>query len=89
MSRIPVRSPFPNPLGDSSRAPRKPLISVDDLSIYLMILPTVLAALFHLLNSAKVPELPKTRDILLTVPETSRVDAQVTSENNTINLQNL
>lgn len=82
MSRIPVRSPMPN-------SPRKPLISVDDLSIYLMILPTVFAALLHLLNSAKVPEPPKTRDILLTVPETSRVDAQVTSENNTINLQNL
>lgn len=89
MSRIPIRSSFPNPLGDSSREPREPLVSFDDFLIYLMILPTALAAMFHLLNSAKVPEAPKTRDILLTVPETSRVDAQVTSENNTINLQNL
>ena len=89
MSRIPVRSPMSNSLGDSSRESRKPLISFDDFLIYLMILPTVLAAFLHLLNAARVPESPKTRDILLTVPETSRVDAQVTSENNTINLQNL
>lgn len=37
----------------------------------------------------QTPALPKTRDILLTVPETSRVDAQVTSENNTVNISNL
>lgn len=82
MSRIPVRSPMPN-------SPRKPLISIDDLSIYLVILPTVLAALLHLLNSPKVPEPPRNRQIILDVPETSRVDAQVTSQDNTINLQNL
>ena len=37
----------------------------------------------------ETPEPPKTRDILLTVPEESSVNAQVISKNNTINLQNL
>lgn len=41
----------------------------------------------HLIT--KPQETPATRDILLTVPEKSSVNAQVTSENNTINLQNL
>jgi hypothetical protein len=70
-------------------SPRKPLVSFDDVLIYLMILPLVLAAFFHLLNSAKVPEAPGNRQIILDVPRTSRVDAQVTSGNNTVNLQNL
>jgi hypothetical protein len=54
-----------------------------------MILPTVLAAFLHLLNAAKVPEAPGNRQIILDVPRTSQVDAQVTSGNNTVNLQNL
>lgn len=37
----------------------------------------------------QTPEPPKTRDILLTVPEKSSVNAQVTSENNTVNISNL
>jgi hypothetical protein len=35
------------------------------------------------------PNLPATRDILLTVPEESSVNAQVTSENNTVNITDL
>ena len=89
MSRIPIRSPFPNPLGDSSREPRKPLVIFDDVLIYLMILPTALAALSFLLKSGRVPEPSENRQIILDVPKASRVDAQVTSENNTVNLQNL
>jgi hypothetical protein len=83
MSRI------PNPLGDSSRESRKSPVSFDELPIYLMILPTILAAFINLLNSVKVPEAPGNRQIILDVPRTSRVDAQVTSGNNTVNLQNL
>lgn len=37
----------------------------------------------------KPQETPETRDILLTVPQKSSVSAQVTSGNNTVNLQNL
>lgn len=39
--------------------------------------------------SQETPEPPKTRDILLTVPEESSVNAQVTSGNNTVNIENL
>lgn len=55
----------------------------------------LLAGLFYihigylLGKSQKTPETPKTRDILLTVPEESSVNAQVTSGNNTVNIQNL
>jgi hypothetical protein len=83
MSRI------PNPLGDSSRESRKPLVSFDELPLYLMILPTILAAFIHLLNAARVPETPRTRDIHLTVPQESSVNAQVTSGNNTVNITDL
>lgn len=38
---------------------------------------------------SKPQETPATREILLTVPEESSVNAQVTSGNNTVNLQNL
>lgn len=89
MSRIPIRSSFPNPLGDSSRESRKPLVSFDDVLIYLMILPTALAALAALIKSAPAPESSGNRQIILDVPKTSQVDAQVTSGNNTVNLQNL
>lgn len=90
MSRIPIRSPFPNPLGDSSRKSGTSFDdSINNFLIFLMFLPTVLAAFISLVNSLKVPEPPKNRQIILDVPRTSRVDAQVTSENNTINLQNL
>jgi hypothetical protein len=54
-----------------------------------MILPTILAAFIHLLNAARVPETPRTRDIHLTVPQESSVNAQVTSGNNTVNIENL
>lgn len=83
MSRI------PNPLGDSSQESRESSVRLDDIIIFLMVLPTAIAAFLHMLNSAPAPEAPKTRDILLTVPEESSVNAQVTSENNTVNLENL
>lgn len=37
----------------------------------------------------KPEETPATRDILLTVPEKSSVNAQVTSDNNTVNITDL
>lgn len=37
----------------------------------------------------ETPETPATRDIHLTVPEESSVNAQVTSGNNTVNIENL
>ena len=44
----------------------------------------------HLVTKPQeTPKTPRTRDILLTVPEESSVNAQVTSGNNTVNLQNL
>ena len=44
----------------------------------------------HLVTKPQeTPETPATRDILLTVPETSSVNAQVTSGNNTVNIENL
>jgi hypothetical protein len=55
----------------------------------------LLAGLFYihigylLGKSQETPETPRTRDILLTVPEESSVNAQVTSGNNTVNIQNL
>ena len=55
----------------------------------------LLAGLFYihigylLGKSQKTPETPATRDILLTVPEKSSVNAQVTSENNTVNITDL
>ena len=89
MSRVPIRSSFPNPLGDSSRESRKPLVDLDSLLIFLMILPTILAAFISLLKSVSTPEPPESRQIILDVPRTSQVDAQVTSGNNTVNLKNL
>ena len=87
MSRIPIRSPFSNPLGDY---PRKSRASLDVFPVFLMILPGLLAAGISLiLANSPVPESSRNRQIILDVPETSRVNAQVTSENNTINLQNL
>lgn len=88
MPRIPIRSSFPNPLGDSSR---KSPASLDVFPVFLMILPGLLAAFISLiLANSEVPlESSRNRQIILDVPESSRVDAQVTSKNNTINLQNL
>lgn len=87
MPRIPVRSPMPNPLGDY---PRKSPASLDVFPVFLMILPGLLAAGISLiLTNSPVPESPRNRQIILDVPEKSSVNAQVTSENNTINLQNL
>ena len=90
MPRIPIRSPFPNPLGDY---PRKSGTGFDDsinnFLIFLMTLPLGIAVFFHLAKSGEVSESPRNRQIILDVPESSRVDAQVTSGDNTINLQNL
>ena len=89
MSRIPIRSSFPNPLGDSSRESRKPLVNFDDVLIFLMISPAVLAFAISIHKSAPSREPSGNRQIILDVPKTSQVDAQVTSGNNTVNLQNL
>lgn len=91
MPRIPLRSSFPNPLGDSSRRPRESRMDFDDFLIFLMILPGSLAVFISLIlaHLEGVPESPRNRQIILDVPEKSSVNAQVTSENNTINLQNL
>ena len=90
MSRIPVRSHFPNPLGDSSRKTGFGFLE-DVLPIFLAILPGIFAVsisfLFAYLEGD--PESPRTRQVILDVPEKSSVDAQVTSGNNTVNLQNL
>ena len=90
MSRIPIRSPFPNPLGDSSRESGTSFDdSINDFLIFLMILPLAIAVFFHLAKSGEVSEDSRTRQVILDVPESSRVDAQVTSGDNTVNLQNL
>ena len=60
-----------------------------------LVASTFLTGLFYvhigylLKISQETPEPPKTRDILLTVPEESSVNAQVTSGNNTVNIKNL
>lgn len=87
MSRIPVRSPIPNPLGDY---PRKSRASLDVFPVFLMILPGLLAAGISLiLANSPIPETPRNRQIILDVPEKSSVNAQVTSKNNTVNIENL
>lgn len=91
MSRIPLRRPFPNPLGDSSRSYRA---SSGDFVIPLMFILAAGAVIITFAvptpkESREVPESPGNRQVILDVPETSRVDAQVTSGNNTVNLQNL
>lgn len=91
MSRIPIRSHFPNPLGDSSRSSRA---SSGDFVIPLMLLLAAGAVIITFFVPAskepkEFPESPGNRQVILDVPETSRVDAQVTSGNNTVNLQNL
>ena len=88
MCRIPVRSPIPSSLEDSR-------VGFDAFEavvlIFLMILPGILAVFIALLlaNIQEAPESPRSRQVILDVPETSRVDAQVTSGNNTVNLKNL
>lgn len=87
MSRIPLRRSFPNPLGDY---PRRTRASLDVFPVFLMILPGLLAAGISLiLANSPIPETPRNRQIILDVPEKSSVNAQVTSENNTVNLENL
>lgn len=44
---------------------------------------------YLLATSQETPETPAIRDIHLTVPEESSVNAQVISGNNTVNIQNL
>lgn len=82
--------PFPNPLGDSSRSSRA---SSEDFVIPLMFLLTVGAVIINFsISASEEPGLPESsgnRQIILDVPETYRIDAQVTSENTTLNLQNL
>lgn len=82
-------SSFPNPLGDSSRA-RFDLFEAVIL-IFLIILPGILAVFISLLfaNIPEVSESPRNRQVILDVPESSRVDAQVTSQNTILNFQNL
>ena len=82
-------SSFPNPLGDSSRARFDAFEAV--VLIFLMILPGIFAVFIALLfaNIPEVSESPRNRQVILDVPQTSRVDAQVTSENTILNLQNL
>lgn len=90
MSRIPIRSGFPNPLGDSSQ--NSPVNSYDEFFIILMMTLPISIGLFTsliLTDTREAPEHSRTRQVILDVPETSRVDAQVTSENTTLNLQNL
>ena len=91
MCRIPIaRSPIPNPLGDSSSRTRFDVFETVVL-IFLMILPGIFAVFISLLfaNIFQVPEFPRNRQIILDVPEKSSVNAQVTSGDNTVNLQNL
>lgn len=90
MSRIPVRSPIPSSLEDSSQ--KSPVNSHDEFFVILMMaLPLSLGVFTALIlpEPREVPEHSRTRQVILDVPETSRVDAQVTSENTTLNLQNL
>lgn len=90
MSRIPVRSPIPSSPPNSSR--KSPVNSHDEFFIIFPIaLPLSLGVFTSLILSepGEVPEHSRTRQVILDVPETSRVDAQVTSENTTLNLQNL
>lgn len=90
MSRIPIRSGYPNPLGDSS--PKSSVNSHDEFFVILMMaMPIALGVFITLIlsNAREVPEDSRTRQVILDVPETSRVDAQITSGDNTVNLQNL
>ena len=66
-------------------------MSFDDFFIFLMVFPGLLAVFIPLILAELegVPETPRNRQIILDVPEKSSVNAQVASENNTINLQNL
>lgn len=93
MCRIPIaRSPIPNPLGDSPRKSRARFDAFEAVVlIFLMILPGIFAVFISLLfaNILEAPEFPRNRQIILDVPETSRVDAQVTSRDHTVNLKNL
>lgn len=90
MSRIPIRSGYLNPLGDSSRESGTSFDdSINNFLIFLMILPLTIAVFFHLAKSGEVSEDSRTRQVILDVPEYSRVDAQVTSENTILNFQNL
>lgn len=91
MSRIPLRRSFPNPLGDSPRRSRESRMSSDDFFIFLIVFPGLLAVFIPLILAELegVPETPRNRQIILDVPEKSSVNAQVTSENNTVNLENL
>lgn len=84
MCRIPVRSPMPN-------SPRKPLVDLDVLLISLITLPWGLAVFICLIisNFGETPEPSGNRQIILDVPRSSQVDAQVISGNNTVNLKNL
>lgn len=82
-------SSFPNPLGDSPRAGFDLFEAV--VLIFLMILPGILAVFISFLfaNIPEVSESPRNRQVILDVPESSQVDAQVTSQNTILNFQNL
>lgn len=93
MCRIPIaRSPIPNPLGDSPRKSRARFDTFEAVVlIFLMILHGIFAVFITLIlsNVREVPEDSRTRQVILDVPEKSSVNAQVTSGDNTVNLQNL
>lgn len=93
MCRIPIaRSPIPNPLGDPPRKSRARFDAFEAVAlIFLMILHGIFAVFITLIlsNAREVPEDSRTRQVILDVPEKSSVNAQVTSGDNTVNLQNL
>jgi hypothetical protein len=70
-----------------------PDVRVDRLEAFSgFVTCTLIAGLFYIhiwYLVAEPQETPATRDILLTVPQESSVNAQVTSGNNTVILQNL
>lgn len=98
MSRIPIHSHISNSLGDSSQKTRTG--SEDFVIPLILILPPLallLAAGAIIINFStpasegpqKNPESLGNRQIILNVPETSRVDAIITSESDIVNIQNL
>lgn len=90
MSRIPIRSSFPNPLGDSSQ--KSPVNSYDEFFVILMMaLPITLGVFITLIltNTREVPEYSRTRQVILDVPGDAQMNAEIIRENVRIHLKNL